>query len=91
MIVFLTFQVDSEKKEPHSQTRIASGKIPHMWGQSLYVLARLLIEVGLAAFFLFFLQIFGLFSTCQLWPSCKHIICVDFSQMRNFHNNCICQ
>ena len=49
MIVFLNFQVDSEKKEPHSQTRIASGKIPHMWGQSLYVLARLLIEVRIAA------------------------------------------
>ena len=41
-------------------------------------------------FFIFFFQrIFGLFSTYQLWPSCKHTTCVDFSQMRNLHHNCI--
>ncbi|XP_064637053.1 phosphorylase b kinase regulatory subunit alpha, liver isoform-like isoform X3 [Lineus longissimus] len=37
-------KVDQEYKNPKSQDRSAIGKMPHMWGQSLYVLGRLLIE-----------------------------------------------
>ncbi|BFZ14815.1 hypothetical protein BsWGS_17852 [Bradybaena similaris] len=36
--------VDLEYENPGSQTRIADGKIPHMWGQSMYILGRLMIE-----------------------------------------------
>ncbi|XP_014680780.1 PREDICTED: probable phosphorylase b kinase regulatory subunit alpha isoform X2 [Priapulus caudatus] len=37
-------KVEEEKKNPHSQERIAVGKIPQMWGQSLYILNCLLKE-----------------------------------------------
>ncbi|XP_059170529.1 probable phosphorylase b kinase regulatory subunit alpha isoform X3 [Physella acuta] len=36
--------VDKEYEEPNSQKRVAAGKIPHMWGQSMYILGRLMIE-----------------------------------------------
>ncbi|GFN83950.1 phosphorylase b kinase regulatory subunit alpha, liver isoform [Plakobranchus ocellatus] len=36
--------VEEEYKKPNSQKRIAEGKIPHMWGQSMYILGRLMIE-----------------------------------------------
>ena len=32
-------------KEPKSQGRIPVGKVPQMWGQSLYVLCKLIHEV----------------------------------------------
>nr|XP_002736188.1 PREDICTED: phosphorylase b kinase regulatory subunit alpha, liver isoform-like [Saccoglossus kowalevskii] len=42
--------VEKEYKEPHSQERVAGGKIPQMWGTSLYILSRLLqdnfLQVG---------------------------------------------
>lgn len=34
--------VEAEKKNPHSQERVAAGKIPHLWGHSLYILGELL-------------------------------------------------
>ena len=37
-------QVSKEKEEPNSADRRAVGPIPHLWGQSLYILSRLLIE-----------------------------------------------
>ena len=37
--------MDAEYKLPKSQDRICAGKIPQMWGQSLYVLGRLVKEV----------------------------------------------
>ena len=39
-------KVDAEYKNPKSQQRVAIGKVPHAWGQSLYVLGRLLSEVS---------------------------------------------
>lgn len=39
------FQVDEEYENPHSVDRIPVGKLPHLWGQSLYVLSCLLAEV----------------------------------------------
>ncbi|XP_072117004.1 phosphorylase b kinase regulatory subunit alpha, liver isoform-like isoform X2 [Mobula birostris] len=41
-------KVDEEYKNPHSVDRIAKGKLPHMWGQSLYILGNLLSEGFLA-------------------------------------------
>ena len=38
------FQVEAEKNDPHSQDRVAVGKLPHLWGQSLYILANLIWE-----------------------------------------------
>ena len=38
-------QTEEEYKNPGSQTREALGKIPQMWGQSLYVIASLMKEV----------------------------------------------
>ena len=40
------FQVESEYRDPKSQDRIPSGKLPQMWGQSLYVLGKLVKEVS---------------------------------------------
>ncbi|ELT89975.1 hypothetical protein CAPTEDRAFT_163062 [Capitella teleta] len=37
-------RVEAEYTEPKSQDRIPIGKLPQMWGQSLYVLSRLLKE-----------------------------------------------
>jgi len=39
-------QVEEEYKSPGSQEREAVGKLPQMWGQSLYVLASLVKEVS---------------------------------------------
>ncbi|XP_038055088.1 phosphorylase b kinase regulatory subunit alpha, liver isoform-like isoform X2 [Patiria miniata] len=37
-------KVGLEYKNPHSQDRLPGGKIPHIWGQSLYILGLLLQE-----------------------------------------------
>ena len=37
--------VAEEYKNPGSQNRVALGKIPFMWAQSLYIVAQLLKEV----------------------------------------------
>lgn len=37
-------KVDLEYKNPKSQDRVAQGKLPQIWGQSLYVLGRLVKE-----------------------------------------------
>ncbi|XP_033631487.1 probable phosphorylase b kinase regulatory subunit alpha isoform X1 [Asterias rubens] len=37
-------KVALEYKNPHSQDRVAGGKIPHIWGQALYILGLLLQE-----------------------------------------------
>lgn len=39
-------QVEEEYSSPHSVDRVAMGQLPHMWGQSLYILGCLLAEVG---------------------------------------------
>lgn len=36
--------VEKEKTKPGSQSRIAVGKLPYLWGQSLYVLCKLIDE-----------------------------------------------
>ena len=38
-------QVEEECSNPHSVDRVAMGQLPHMWGQSLYILSSLLAEV----------------------------------------------
>jgi len=45
MSLYFMLQVDEEYKTPGSQKREAVGKLPQMWGQSLYVLASLVKEV----------------------------------------------
>ncbi|KAK6168459.1 hypothetical protein SNE40_020988 [Patella caerulea] len=37
-------KVEAEYKKPNSQKRLATGKLPHMWGQSMYILGRLMYE-----------------------------------------------
>ena len=37
-------QVEEEYKKPKSQDRVVGGKIPQMWGQSLFVIGRLVKE-----------------------------------------------
>ncbi|XP_062513812.1 phosphorylase b kinase regulatory subunit alpha, skeletal muscle isoform-like [Corticium candelabrum] len=37
-------KVDLEKATPHSQERLPGGKVPHLWGQSLYIVGCLLQE-----------------------------------------------
>ncbi|XP_015481622.1 phosphorylase b kinase regulatory subunit alpha, skeletal muscle isoform isoform X4 [Parus major] len=41
-------QVDEEYRNPHTVDRIPMGKLPHMWGQSLYILGCLMAEGFLA-------------------------------------------
>ncbi|XP_068061116.1 phosphorylase b kinase regulatory subunit alpha, skeletal muscle isoform isoform X2 [Anomalospiza imberbis] len=41
-------KVDEEYRNPHTVDRIPMGKLPHMWGQSLYILACLMAEGFLA-------------------------------------------
>ncbi|XP_039609897.1 phosphorylase b kinase regulatory subunit alpha, skeletal muscle isoform isoform X1 [Polypterus senegalus] len=41
-------KVEEEYSNPHSVDRVAMGKLPHMWGQSLYILGNLLAEGFLA-------------------------------------------
>uniref|UniRef100_A0A8C5T9W1 Phosphorylase b kinase regulatory subunit n=1 Tax=Malurus cyaneus samueli TaxID=2593467 RepID=A0A8C5T9W1_9PASS len=42
-------KVEEEYENPHSVDRVPVGKLPHLWGQSLYVLSCLLAEGFLAA------------------------------------------
>uniref|UniRef100_A0A8B9BXT1 Phosphorylase b kinase regulatory subunit n=1 Tax=Anser brachyrhynchus TaxID=132585 RepID=A0A8B9BXT1_9AVES len=42
-------KVDEEYENPHSVDRAPMGKLPHLWGQSMYVLSCLLAEGFLAA------------------------------------------
>uniref|UniRef100_A0A674HSZ1 Phosphorylase b kinase regulatory subunit n=1 Tax=Taeniopygia guttata TaxID=59729 RepID=A0A674HSZ1_TAEGU len=42
-------KVDEEYENPHTVDRVPMGKLPHLWGQSLYVLSCLLAEGFLAA------------------------------------------
>ncbi|XP_029000119.1 phosphorylase b kinase regulatory subunit alpha, liver isoform isoform X2 [Betta splendens] len=41
-------KVDEEYSNPHTVDRVAMGQLPHMWGQSLYILGCLLAEGFLA-------------------------------------------
>ncbi|XP_074523240.1 phosphorylase b kinase regulatory subunit alpha, liver isoform isoform X2 [Halichoeres trimaculatus] len=41
-------KVEEEYRNPHSVDRVAMGQLPHMWGQSLYILSSLLAEGFLA-------------------------------------------
>uniref|UniRef100_A0A3B4T9A5 Phosphorylase b kinase regulatory subunit n=1 Tax=Seriola dumerili TaxID=41447 RepID=A0A3B4T9A5_SERDU len=41
-------KVEEEYSNPHSVDRVAMGQLPHMWGQSLYILGCLLAEGFLA-------------------------------------------
>ncbi|CAF0780748.1 unnamed protein product [Brachionus calyciflorus] len=36
------YKVEEEYKNPKSQDRVPLGKVPHMWGQSLYIISKLL-------------------------------------------------
>ena len=36
--------VQKERNEPGSATRNPCGQIPHLWGQALFIICRLLIE-----------------------------------------------
>lgn len=38
-------QVEEEYSNPHTVDRLAMGQLPHMWGQSLYIVGCLLAEV----------------------------------------------
>uniref|UniRef100_A0A671YAS2 Phosphorylase b kinase regulatory subunit n=1 Tax=Sparus aurata TaxID=8175 RepID=A0A671YAS2_SPAAU len=38
-------KVEEEYSSPHTVDRVAMGQLPHMWGQSLYILSCLLAEV----------------------------------------------
>jgi phosphorylase kinase alpha/beta subunit len=42
------YKVEEEYRNPKSQDRVPLGKVPHMWGQSLYVIGKLLRD-GLIA------------------------------------------
>lgn len=42
------YKVEEEYRSPKSQDRVPLGKLPHMWGQSLYILSKLLRD-GLIA------------------------------------------
>nr|KAF6360470.1 phosphorylase kinase regulatory subunit alpha 1 [Myotis myotis] len=41
-------KVDEEYQNPHTVDRVPMGKLPHMWGQSLYILGTLMAEGFLA-------------------------------------------
>uniref|UniRef100_A0A8C5AP53 Phosphorylase b kinase regulatory subunit n=1 Tax=Gadus morhua TaxID=8049 RepID=A0A8C5AP53_GADMO len=41
-------KIEEEYVTPHTVDRVALGQLPHMWGQSLYILGRLLAEGFLA-------------------------------------------
>ncbi|CAH8563631.1 unnamed protein product [Schistosoma bovis] len=36
--------IDAEIAHPHTQTRVPVGALPHIWGQSLYILASIIYE-----------------------------------------------
>ncbi|XP_071125441.1 probable phosphorylase b kinase regulatory subunit alpha isoform X49 [Mytilus edulis] len=44
MYVVPNEKVELEKKKPQSQERHAIGKLPQLWGESLYILAKLITE-----------------------------------------------
>lgn len=44
-VSYFVLQVEEEYRNPHSVDREAMGQLPHMWGQSLYILGCLLAEV----------------------------------------------
>jgi len=46
LLMYCDEQIDEEYTTPGSQKREALGKMPQMWGQSLYVLASLVKEVS---------------------------------------------
>ena len=50
--IFCLFQVEEEYSNPHSVDRVALGQLPHMWGQSLYILGCLLAEVVTGSLYL---------------------------------------
>ncbi|BHF57834.1 Phosphorylase b kinase regulatory subunit alpha [Sparganum proliferum] len=37
-------RIDAELKNPHSQVRVPIGSAPHLWGQSLYILSRIIMD-----------------------------------------------
>ncbi|VDN12884.1 unnamed protein product [Dibothriocephalus latus] len=37
-------RVDAELKNPNSQVRVPIGSAPHLWGQSLYILSRIIMD-----------------------------------------------
>ncbi|TSK53626.1 Phosphorylase b kinase regulatory subunit alpha, liver isoform [Bagarius yarrelli] len=41
-------KIEEEYRNPHSVDRVATGQLPHLWGQSLYILSSLLVEGFLA-------------------------------------------
>ncbi|KAK3533239.1 hypothetical protein QTP70_013657 [Hemibagrus guttatus] len=41
-------KVEEEYRNPHSVDRVTTGQLPHLWGQSLYILSSLLVEGFLA-------------------------------------------
>lgn len=43
--MIVLFQVEDEYRNPHTVDRVAMGQLPHMWGQSLYIVGSLLAEV----------------------------------------------
>uniref|UniRef100_A0A8C7N3Y6 Phosphorylase b kinase regulatory subunit n=1 Tax=Oncorhynchus kisutch TaxID=8019 RepID=A0A8C7N3Y6_ONCKI len=57
-------KMEEEYGNPHSVDRVAMGQLPHMWGQSLYIVSSLLAEVKtfcgrLIIFILFFSTLFN--------------------------------
>lgn len=43
-------QVEEEYRNPHTVDRAAAGQLPHLWGQSLYIISCLLAEVIMCHF-----------------------------------------
>ncbi|KAF6777252.1 hypothetical protein AHF37_03304 [Paragonimus kellicotti] len=37
-------RIDAELANPHSQNRVTMGTLPHIWGQSLYILSNIIYE-----------------------------------------------
>lgn len=50
-------QVDEEYVNPHTVERVAMGKLPIKWGQSLYILGSLMAEVRYSFLTCFFIII----------------------------------
>ena len=44
---FFAVQVEQEYRNPNSQKRDPIGKLPHRWGQSLYIISKLVQEVSI--------------------------------------------
>lgn len=79
LIHCLVFQVSEEYENPHTVDRVPAGKLPHLWGQSLYILSALLAEVrpllynlcGGVVFFVKILFILCLFQ--HFFPFCPYL------------------